>query len=193
MLKPGASVTISDYIHGVIKTYVKSLLLQYIRVDLLVDVYIPKSLKAPLRLTRGQGERKRVKLTTKVPKNFQSFLRVDEHKTELNGLITEELIEMDCPDGTSLIITKGNKVLSNQVMPSLDMISPSDHEEADTKGLLHARHMKIHGINSIMMRTCDTDQLVLAIAAQSFLQFDEFWLSFGVVWVEVINTFLSMI
>ena len=87
MLKPGASVTISDYIHGVIKAYVKSLLLQYIRVDLLVDVYIPKSLKAPLRLTRGQGERKRVKLTTKVPKNFQSFLRVDEHKTELNGLI----------------------------------------------------------------------------------------------------------
>ena len=73
MLKPGASVTISDYIHGVIKTYVKSLLLQYIRVDLLVDVYIPKSLKAPLRLTRGQGERKRVKLTTKVPKTSNHF------------------------------------------------------------------------------------------------------------------------
>ena len=60
------------------------------------------------------------------------------------------------------------------------MISPFDHEEADTRGPLHARHMKIHGINSIIMRTCDTDQLALAIAAQSFLQFDEFWLSFGV-------------
>ena len=117
-----------------------------------------------------------MKLTTKVPKNFQSFLRVDEHKTELNGLIAAELIEMDCPDGTSLNITKGNQVFSKQALPSLDMIYPSDHEEADTRGPLHARHMKIHGINSIIMRTCDTDQLALAIAAQSFLQFDEFWL-----------------
>ena len=31
-----------------------------------------------------------------------------------------------------------------------------------------------------MMRTCDTDQLFLAIAAQSLLQFDEFGISFGV-------------
>ena len=40
--------------------------------------------------------------------------------------------------------------------------------------------MENHGIKSIMMRNCDTDQLVIAIAAQSLLQFDEFWLSFGV-------------
>ena len=105
-----------------------------------------------------------MKLTTKVPKNLQSFLRVDDHKTELNGLISVELIEMDCPDGTSLNITKGNQVLSNQVMPSLDMIFPSDHEEANTKGPLHARHENSwHQLH--MMRTCDTDQLVLAIAA----------------------------
>ena len=46
MLKPGASLTINDYIHGVIKPYVKSLLLQYIRVDLLADAYFLRSLKA---------------------------------------------------------------------------------------------------------------------------------------------------
>ena len=55
-------------------------------------------------------------LTTKVPKNLQSFLRVDDYKTELNGLISVELIEMDCPDCTSLNITKENQVLSNQVL-----------------------------------------------------------------------------
>ena len=81
-----------------------------------------------------------MKLTTKVPKNLQSFLRVDDHKTELKGLISVKLIKMDCPDGSSLNITKGNQVLSNQVMPSLDMIFPSYHEEADTKGPLHARY-----------------------------------------------------
>ena len=161
---------VSEYIHGRIEQYVKSLHLQYSRVDLLVDVYLQKSLKAPIRLTRGQGERKIVKLTTKIPKNLQTFLRVDEHKTDLNGLAAVELIKMDCPNGTCLNITKWNQVLSNQVLSSLDMISPSDHVEADTKEPLHARCMKILGINSIMMRTCDTDQLLLTIAAQAFLQ-----------------------
>ena len=81
---------------------------------------------------------------------------------------------------TCLNITKGNQVLSKQVMPSLNMISLSDQKSVDTKGPLHARHMKILGKNSIMMRKCDSDQLVLAIAVLAFLQFYKFWLSFGV-------------
>ena len=44
MLKPGASVAISDYIHGVIKQYVKSLIFKYFGVNLLVDSYFLKSL-----------------------------------------------------------------------------------------------------------------------------------------------------
>ena len=44
MLIPGASVAISDYIHGVIKPYVKSLLFEYFGVNLLVDLYFLKSL-----------------------------------------------------------------------------------------------------------------------------------------------------
>ena len=71
ILNPWASLTINDYIHVVIKPYVNSLLLQYIRVDLLADAYFLRSLKALLRITRFQGETKRVKLTTKVPTNFQ--------------------------------------------------------------------------------------------------------------------------
>ena len=44
MLKPGASVAISDYIHGVIKSYFKSFLFEYFGVNLLVDLYFLKSL-----------------------------------------------------------------------------------------------------------------------------------------------------
>ena len=44
MLKPGASVAISDYINGVIKQYVKSLIFEYFWVNLLVDLYFLKSL-----------------------------------------------------------------------------------------------------------------------------------------------------
>ena len=44
MLIPGASVAIREYIHGVIKPYVKSHLFEYFGVNLLVDLYFLKSL-----------------------------------------------------------------------------------------------------------------------------------------------------
>ena len=59
------------------------------------------------------------------------------------------------------------------------MISPSDHEEADTRTLLHAAHMKQQGMDSINLRANDTDVLILAIFSQAHLGFKEFWLSFG--------------
>ena len=74
--------------------------------DIIFDVYLLKSLKYELRVTRGVGEMRQVRLTTKMPRNFRAFLCVDGHKTE---------------------------------------IAPSDHEEADTRTLLHAAHMKSQG------------------------------------------------
>ena len=48
---------------------------------------------------------------------------------------------MDCPEGTLIVATKGD-VLSSSDLESFEMIAPSDHEEADTRTLLHAAHMK---------------------------------------------------
>ena len=87
---------------------------------------------------------------------------------------------MDCPEGTLIVATKGEDVLSSSNLESFEMIAPSDHEEADTRTLLHAAHMKSQGFESIVLRANDTDVLVLAIFAQAHLAFEEFWLSFGV-------------
>ena len=59
------------------------------------------------------------------------------------------------------------------------MISTSDHEEADTRTLLHAAHMKHQGMDSIILRANDTDVLILATFSQVHLGIKEFWLSFG--------------
>ena len=75
------------------------------------DIYLQKCLKDGLRKVRGDGERKRVRLSTKIPKNFQSFLRVNENKTELNQLIASEVVLMDCPDDTLVVSTRGNNVI----------------------------------------------------------------------------------
>ena len=60
------------------------------------------------------------------------------------------------------------------------MISPSDHEEADTRSMLHAAHMKQQGFNSIVLKTNKTDVLILSTYTQANLGFNEFWLPFGV-------------
>ena len=64
------------------------------------DVYLDKSLKAMLRKTRGDRERKKVRLTTKLPRDFRAFLRVDENKSELNEIIAIEVSKIDYEDGT---------------------------------------------------------------------------------------------
>ena len=72
-------------------------------------------------------------------------------------------------------------MLYNTDVLSTEMISPSDHEEADTRSMLHATQMKRQGFNSIVLKTNKTDVLILSINMQANLGFNESWLSFGVV------------
>ena len=178
-LKPGTAKTVGEYIDNVIISYLRAQLLIYKRVDIVFDVYLKKSLKDGVRKIRGDGEKKRVRLTTKIPKNFQSFLRVNENKTELNHLIARNVAQMNCPDDTLIVSTKGDHILSSQPIQSADMITPCDHEEADTRTLLHAAHMKQQGFESITLKANDTDILILSVFAQAHLGFTELWASFG--------------
>ena len=104
---------------------------------------------------------------------------MNENKTEVNQLITSEVVQMDCPDGTLVVSTRGNNVISSQVIQSAEMINPCDHEEADTRTLLHAAHMRQQGFEAITLRANDTDILILSVFAQAHLGFTEFWASFG--------------
>ena len=100
-LKPKVPcMTVEEYVNETIVPYVKNQLPAYERVDLVFDVYLDKSLKAMLRKTRGDGERKKVRLTTKLPRDFRAFLRVDENKSELNEIIAIEVSKIDYEDGT---------------------------------------------------------------------------------------------
>ena len=60
------------------------------------------------------------------------------------------------------------------------MLMLCDHEEADTRTMLHPAHMRQQGTDPVVVRTNDTDVLILATYTQALLGFNEFWLSFGV-------------
>ena len=69
-------------------------------------------------------------------------------------------------------------MLHSPDLENTEMITPSDHEEADTSMMLHAAYMKYQGVDSIIVRANDTDVLILSIYAQAHLGFNVFWLCF---------------
>ena len=67
-------------------------------------------------------------------------------------------------------------MLSKPLLPDLTSLTPCNHEEADSRMLLHASH----AAHSIVIRTVDTDVVVLAVSVVQELQpEDELWLAFG--------------
>jgi len=79
-----------------------------------------------------------------------------------------------------LVITNGEAVLNKPVLPDLTSLVPFNQEAADTRMLLHASHAAQHGHHSILIRTVDTDVVVLSVSlAQELQSEDKLWLAFG--------------
>ena len=62
---------------------------------------------------------------------------------------------------------------------NITALEPCNQEEADTRMLLHAAHAASEGNKKILIRTVDTDVMVLVIAHMQRLQVLELWIAFG--------------
>ncbi len=112
------------------------------RVHLVWDTYKKDSLKAAERARRGYGERRIVTDATPMPRNWISFLRVDENKVELFAFLGKHLLkhaEKELSSGKVVITTNATVSCFPSQMPAeMSSISPCTHEEADTRCILHA-------------------------------------------------------
>lgn len=79
-----------------------------------------------------------------------------------------------------VISTKGQSVVINGRRDDTSDLSPCTHEEADTRLLLHAADAAKCGFKKIMLRTVDTDVVVIAVATFNDLALSELWVAFGV-------------
>ena len=150
------------------------------RVDLVWDTYKDNSLKGTARAKRGKGVRRRVVGKAAIPGNWQNVLRVDSNKTELFGFLSNVLLQVFCEEDKEVVLTDGKGVLSTQLLQDLHTLAPCSHEEADSRMLLHVSHAAQHGHHQMLIRTVDTDVVVLALFAISQLPAGcELWLSFG--------------
>ena len=159
---PVGAKTFQDYAMLVFLPYIKAQLARVTRVDIIWDIYIPDSLKSTARENRGNGVRRRVAAANSIPGNWQEFLRVDENKTELFNFLAHEVVE-NLSTAKEVISTCGKHVLCSRVHQDISALAPCSHEEADTRMFLLAKDAAEKGHRRIMLRTVDTDVVVVVV------------------------------
>ena len=82
-------------------------------------------------------------------------------------------------EGEQISATHGTKVLCSPPLTVGSNLSPCLHEEADTRMIVHVADAVGTGHKSIMIRTADTDVVVLAVAAVAALSLEQLWVSYG--------------
>ena len=163
-----------EYSEKVLLPYIKQSIENVQRLELVRDEYIPNSLKASTRQKRGTGARRRVLPSAVVPQNWQEFLRLDNNKKELFLFLSEQVVKMAI-EGRQI---KGEEVLCSPSATRRNKLSPCSHEEADTRIMVHFADAVQDGHQSVMIRSTDTDVLVLAVAAVATLDLKELWVSY---------------
>ena len=119
-----------------------------------------------------------MQLSTKIPGNWQGFLRVNENKMELFSLLAEK-IQSITSEGKQVVTTFGESALCSPVQTDMQALIPCTHEEADTRMFIHVADAIHSGYKRIILRSCDSDVLVIAIACVQDLCLDELWIAFG--------------
>ena len=142
---------------------------------------VDNTLKSTARAKHGKGTHRHVVSGTLISGNWQDFLRIDSNKTDLFQFFFHTLIDSFNLKEKQLVITDGESVLSKPLLDDLHSISPWMHEEVHTRMLLYVHHAAHHGHDKLLIRTVDTDVVVLAVSmVQSLGAQVELWLAFGI-------------
>ena len=179
MRKPKVAKTFGEYIDMDLMPYFISRLGHVSRLDIVWDQYFSNS-KDHAQKIRGEGTRRRVLENTVIPKNWAGFLRNSDNKKELFCFVAEKISKFN--SGSKEIYTTHLDDVLTAHGPDhyIDEIKPCNHEEADTRMLLHVAHATKHVHQRVSIRTVDTDIVVLAITQFQHLHISELWIEFGI-------------
>ncbi len=150
------------------------------RIDIVWDTYRADSLKAATREKRGKGVRRKVSRNAKLPTHFVGFLQDDTNKQELFTLLSEDVIAHEYPSAKTVNITSGCGIESNDANNTME---DCDHEEADSRLCLHVHDALKGGATTVLVRTVDTDVVVILVGVFHDLVQDypdmQLWVAFG--------------
>lgn len=150
----------------------------FTRIDVVFDRYMDGSLKSETRERRGKGVRISVQKNTPIWANWQQFLREDENKTELFRLLAKDLTMSTLPG--CIVVTTDLEGVTCSATIDANSLSPCNHEEADTRIFLHAKHIVECGHRKVVIQTVDTDVVIIGISLFGQINAEELWIEFGV-------------
>ena len=125
--------------------------------------------------------------STPVLKQFPKYISNAANKVSLSAFLTEAWIEMAkqrLPADKELVIgggaTDGQSALSikNRECTKVTALH-CDHEEADIRMLLHAKHASREA-QRVVIQSPDTDVLLLCVTHNDEIECDELWFRTGV-------------
>ena len=103
-------------------------------------------------------------------------MRNDQNKTELFQMIADSVTEVQSPP--TLIATKLKHVVANVELDTNHM-DPCNHQDADTRLILHAYDASLAGFKKISIITVDTDVVINSLYHFFSLNLEELWIEFG--------------
>ena len=140
------------------------------RIDAVWDCYHKRSLKNQTRTKRQAGGGiQGTWVSTKIPiprgKDWQQFLPINHNKDVLFKYLSTQLISATTNNTACCMC-----------------LSPTDHEEADSRMMLHLQHAVMAGHKVAFVRTVDSDVVVLSIHHYPTFQnlgLTGLWIGFG--------------
>jgi hypothetical protein len=181
MVRPTSAHTFTDYVSQHLVPFVESQVTPTVtRVDAVWDTYPEDNLKTLTHHRRGVGPRTRIgDGQTRIPKQYWNtgFLKNTDNKRELFPFLSAQLVKQDL-GGRLLLSTYKESVLSNK-QHDVSGLQPCNHIEADTRILLHLAHAAQQRHQVALVRTVDSDVVILAIHFFSSLGLSQLWVCLG--------------
>eukprot|EP00732_Lithocolla_globosa_P000245 Lithocolla_globosa_v1_NODE_60_length_7376_cov_322.464554.p6 type:complete len:178 gc:universal NODE_60_length_7376_cov_322.464554:5474-6007(+) len=109
----------------------------------------------------GESTRRKVEGSARLPRNFPAFLRDSKNKTELSVFLSQKIAAYEYPQGKQVIATLGPDVIASLNTEVERFVSNCDHEEADTRMILHILHALLYCGATVCVRTVDSDILAI--------------------------------
>ena len=143
-VKPTAAKNFDDYASQIFIPFLATKLRDKTRLDLVWDTYKDDSLKTTVRSKRGKGVHRRVAAAAAIPRNWHRFLRADESKMEIFAFLTQIALNWLDEKDKQLVMTDGAGVHSKPLLEDPTLLDPCNHEEADSRMVLHTSHATKH-------------------------------------------------
>lgn len=157
------------------------------RVDVVFDRYVQNSIKGGARAKRKGGKSKGIRRDVESREqrigNWDRFIIIEENKASLADFLSTEMSQRyGTHPRRELVVSGGFKEIlkvwsSNASREDLQELS-SNHEEADTRIVLHAKDATAKGYKQVNVLCRDTDVLVLLVAHKQDLC-EEIWMFSG--------------